>query len=375
MQSTVTALFPILRDSLQLSYKQVGLIAFAMNITASLIQPVVGYYADMRPKPYILPIGVCFTLAGIVGLALAPYYALIICAVVAIGVGSAIFHPESSRVAYMSAGGRRGLAQSIFQVGGNIGSSLGPIMTAVVFVNIGQFGVIWFSFAAIAAILIQTYVARWYSGHIIPPQTSPKHSRSEGDLKLGLSSRQVAWALGILVFLVFTKHIYMSSITSYYTFYLIDGYGVTVRDAQWLLFAFLAASAAGTFLGGPLADRFGRRNIIWFSILGTAPFSILLPYVNLFWSGVMCVFAGLVLSSAFSIIVVFAQELLPGRVGLISGMFFGLAFGIGGLGSAVLGWIADATSIAYIMKLCAYLPLLGILAVFLPKDDKVHTTA
>jgi FSR family fosmidomycin resistance protein-like MFS transporter len=375
MQSTVTALFPILRDSLQLSYKQVGLIAFAMNITASLIQPVVGYYADMRPKPYILPIGVCFTLAGIVGLALAPYYALIICAVVAIGVGSAIFHPESSRVAYMSAGGRRGLAQSIFQVGGNIGSSLGPIMTAVVFVNIGQFGVIWFSFAAIAAILIQTYVARWYSRHIIPPQTSPKHSRSEGDLKLGLSSRQVAWALGILVFLVFTKHIYMSSITSYYTFYLIDGYGVTVRDAQWLLFAFLAASAAGTFLGGPLADRFGRRNIIWFSILGTAPFSILLPYVNLFWSGVMCVFAGLVLSSAFSIIVVFAQELLPGRVGLISGMFFGLAFGIGGLGSAVLGWIADATSIAYIMKLCAYLPLLGILAVFLPKDDKVHTTA
>jgi FSR family fosmidomycin resistance protein-like MFS transporter len=375
MQSTVTALFPILRDSLHLSYKQVGLIAFAMNITASLIQPVVGYYADMRPKPYILPIGVCFTLVGIVGLALAQYYALILFAVVAMGVGSAIFHPESSRVAYMSAGGRRGLAQSIFQVGGNIGSSLGPIMTAVVFVKIGQFGVIWFSFAAIAAIVIQTYVARWYSGHIIPTQASPKHNVSEGSLKLGLSSRQVAWALGILVFLVFTKHIYMSSITSYYTFYLIDGFGVTVRDAQWFLFAFLAASAAGTFLGGPLADRFGRRNIIWFSILGTAPFSILLPYMNLFWSGVMCVFAGFVLSSAFSIIVVFAQELLPGRVGLISGMFFGLAFGIGGLGSAVLGWIADATSIAFIMKLCAYLPLLGILAFFLPKDDRVNTTA
>jgi MFS transporter, FSR family, fosmidomycin resistance protein len=374
MQSTVTALFPILRDSLHLSYKQVGLIAFAMNITASLIQPVVGYYADMRPKPYILPIGVCFTLVGIVALALAQQYALILIAVVSMGVGSAIFHPESSRVAYMSAGGRRGLAQSIFQVGGNIGSSLGPIMTAVVFVKIGQFGVIWFSFAAIAAILIQTYVARWYSRHIIPPQASPKHNVSEGSLKLGLSSRQVAWALGILVFLVFTKHIYMSSITSYYTFYLIDGFGVTVRDAQWFLFAFLAASAAGTFLGGPLADRFGRRNIIWFSILGTAPFSILLPHMNLLWSGVMCVLAGFVLSSAFSIIVVFAQELLPGRVGLISGMFFGLAFGIGGLGSAVLGWIADATSIAFIMNLCAYLPLLGILAVFLPKDDRVNST-
>jgi FSR family fosmidomycin resistance protein-like MFS transporter len=373
MQSTVTALFPILRDSLHLSYKQVGLIAFAMNITASLIQPVVGYFADIRPKPYILPIGVCFTLVGIVTLALAQQYALILFAVVAMGVGSAIFHPESSRVAYMSAGGRRGLAQSIFQVGGNIGSSLGPIMTAVVFVKIGQFGVIWFSFAAIAAILIQTYVARWYSRHGLQPRTWSKQGGSEGALKTGLSSKQVAWALAILIFLVFTKHIYMSSITSYYTFYLIDGFGITVRHAQWFLFVFLAASAAGTFLGGPLADRYGRRNIIWFSILGTAPFSILMPYANLFWSGVMCACAGFVLSSAFSIIVVFAQELLPGKVGLISGLFFGLAFGIGGLGSAVLGWIADATSITFIMKLCAYLPLLGILAVFLPKDDRRST--
>ncbi|KIL40534.1 Fosmidomycin resistance protein [Gordoniibacillus kamchatkensis] len=367
MQSTVTALFPILRDSLQLSYKQVGLIAFAMNMTASLMQPVVGYLSDLRPRPYILPIGVCFTLAGVVALALAPHYAVILLAVVAMGVGSAIFHPESSRVAYLSAGGRRGLAQSIFQVGGNIGSSLGPIMTAVLFVNIGQFGVIWFSFAAIAAIVIQYYVAGWYSRQSAQPRRPAKPKPAEGQ-KTGLTAAQIGWAIVILVFLVFTKHIYMSSISSYYSFFLIDDYGVSVSHAQWFLFAFLAASAAGTFCGGPLADRYGRRNIIWFSILGTAPFSILLPYANLFWSGVLCVCAGFVLSSAFSIIVVFAQELLPGKVGLVSGLFFGLAFGIGGLGSAVLGWIADATSIAYIMKLCAYLPLLGILAVFLPKD-------
>jgi FSR family fosmidomycin resistance protein-like MFS transporter len=369
MQSSVSALFPILKDSLALSYTQVGLIALAMNLTASLIQPLVGYYADIRPRPYILPIGVCFTLVGVIGLALAPYYAFILLAVIAMGVGSAVFHPESSRVAYLAAGGRRGLAQSIFQVGGNIGSSLGPIMTAVVFVSIGQFGVIWFSFAAVAAIIIQYYVARWYSQQDIRPRASAKPRRAE-DSKVGLTQSQITWAIVILVFLVFTKHVYMSSITSYYTFYLIEDYGVTVANAQWFLFAFLVASAAGTFLGGPLADRYGRRNIIWFSIFGTAPFSILLPYANLFWTGVLCVCAGFVLSSAFSIIVVYAQELLPGKVGLISGLFFGLAFGIGGLGSAVLGWIADSTSIAFIMKLCAYLPLLGMLAILLPKDNK-----
>nr|WP_270879133.1 MFS transporter [Paenibacillus aestuarii] len=372
MQSTVTALFPILKDSLQLNYTQVGIIAFAMNITASLMQPFVGYFSDLKPRPYILPIGVCFTLAGIVALAVAPYYALILLAVVSMGIGSAIFHPESSRVAYLSAGERRGLAQSIFQVGGNIGSALGPIMTAVLFVKIGQFGVIWFSFAAIVAIVIQTFVARWYSRQNVQPRKAKAASTAAAGAARKLSAKQVGWAIVTLVFLVFTKHIYMSSITSYYSFYLIDDYGVSVGRAQWFLFAFLAASAAGTFIGGPLADRYGRRNIIWFSILGTAPFSILLPYANLMWSGVLCICAGFILSSAFSIIVVFAQELLPGKVGLISGLFFGLAFGIGGLGSAVLGWVADATSIAFIMKLCAYLPLLGIVAVLLPKDDKVR---
>ena len=371
MQSTISALFPILKDTLQLSYTQIGLIAFAMNITASFLQPVVGLYADIRPRPYILPIGVCFTLVGVVTLALAPNFLVILLSVIAMGVGSAVFHPESSRVAYLAAGGQRGLAQSIFQVGGNIGSSLGPIMTALIFVPLGQFGVIWFTFAAVAAIAIQYYVAGWYSKQSIQPRRSNKAKNSAGRTSL-LTQKQITAAIVILVFLVFSKHVYMSSITSFYSFYLIQDYGLSVEHAQMFLFAFLVASAAGTFFGGPLADRYGRRNIIWLSILGTAPFSILLPYSNLFWSGVMCVCAGFVLSSAFSIIVVYAQELLPGKVGLVSGLFFGLAFGLGGLGSAVLGSIADATSIAFIMKLCAYLPLLGILAVLLPKDETVR---
>lgn len=371
MQSTVSALFPILKDELSLSYTQIGLIALAMNLTASVLQPLIGRYADIRPMPMILPIGVCFTLVGIVGLALAPYYSLILLAVTSIGIGSAIFHPESSRVAYLAAGGKRGLAQSIFQVGGNIGSSLGPIMTAVLFVHLGQFGVIWFGFAAAAAIAIQLYVARWYGAQQLVLRKAVK-PRTAGAAKIGLTSNQVMWAIVVLVFLVVSKQVYMASITSYYTFYLIDDYGVSVSHAQWFLFAFLAASAAGTFFGGPMADRFGRRNIIWFSIMGTAPFSLLLPYGNLFWSGVLAVLAGFILSSAFSIIVVYAQELMPGKVGLVSGLFFGLAFGIGGLGSAALGMVADETSIAFIMKLCAFLPLLGVLAILLPKDDKVR---
>ncbi|NBD25136.1 MFS transporter [Paenibacillus sp. T1] len=380
MQSTVTALFPILRDSMHLSYKQIGFIAFAMNVTAAVIQPLVGMVADRRPRPLILPIGVCFTLVGVVALALAPEYAYLVLAVMMIGIGSAIFHPESSRVAYMAAGGKRGLAQSIFQVGGNIGGALGPIMSAAIFVPLGQISVLWFSIAAIAAIVIQSFVAHWYGQNALQPRPAAPKAKARavsGEKKeraagRGLTRNQVIWAIVVLVFLVFTKHIYMSSISSFYSFYLIDYYGVSVSHAQLFLFAFLAASAAGTFFGGPLADRYGRRNIIWFSILGTAPFSILLPYCNLAWTCVMCICAGFILSSAFSIIVVFAQELLPGKVGLVSGLFFGLAFGIGGLGSAVLGWVADATSIAFIMKLCAFLPLLGMLAVFLPKDEQVR---
>jgi FSR family fosmidomycin resistance protein-like MFS transporter len=370
MQSTVSALFPILKDSMHLNYSQIGLIAFAMNITASILQPVVGLSADIRPRPYILPAGVCFTLLGIISLALAPNFSIILLAVIAIGVGSAIFHPESSRVAYLAAGGKRGLAQSIFQVGGNIGSSIGPIMTALIFVPLGQFGVIWFTFAAVTAIVIQYFVAGWYNRQLALPRPQAKPKTTKASAK-GLTKRQVFWAIVILISLVFSKHVYMSSITSFYTFYLINDYGVSVQHAQLFLFAFLAASAVGTFFGGPLADRYGRRNIIWLSILGTAPFSLLLPHANLFWTGILCVCAGFVLSSAFSIIVVYAQELLPGKVGLVSGLFFGLAFGLGGLGSAILGSIADATSIAFIMKLCAYLPLLGFLAILLPKDAEV----
>ncbi|MEF3312292.1 MFS transporter [Paenibacillus sp. GYB004] len=369
MQSTVSALFPILKESLSLSYSQIGWIAFAMNITASILQPIIGSYADIRPRPYILPAGVVFTLAGIVSLAMAPNFTTILLAVILMGIGSAIFHPESSRVAYLAAGGKRGLAQSIFQVGGNIGSSLGPIMTAVLFVPLGQFGVIWFAFAALAGIAIQYYVAGWYKQMQAAPRPSSKRGAA-GERKLQLSQFQIVSAIIILVFLVFSKYVYMSSITSFFSFYLIDGFGVTVEHAQLFLFAFLFAAAAGTFFGGPLADRYGRRNMIWLSIFGTAPFSIMLPYADLFWSCILVACAGFVLSSAFSIIVVYAQELLPGNVGLVSGLFFGLAFGLGGLGSVVLGWIADATSIAYIMKLCAYLPLLGVLAVFLPKDRK-----
>jgi FSR family fosmidomycin resistance protein-like MFS transporter len=374
MQSTVSALFPILKAELSLSYTQIGMIALAMNLTASLLQPLIGRYADARPMPLILPIGVCFTLAGVVALALAPQYAIILLAVTSIGIGSAIFHPESSRVAYLAAGPRRGLAQSIFQVGGNLGSSLGPIMTAVLFVHIGQFGVIWFAFAALAAIAIQMYVAKWYKAQLLlpPREVKPKASAIAGKPVSGLTSRQVVWAMIILVALVISKNVYMSSITSYYTFYLIDNYSFTISQAQWFLFAFLAAAAIGTFVGGPMADRFGRRNIIWFSILGTSPFSILLPFSNLFWTGVMAVLAGFILSSAFSIIVVYAQELIPGKIGFVSGLFFGLAFGIGGLGAAVLGYLADETSIAFIMKLSGFLPLLGMLAIFLPKDDKLR---
>ncbi|AZN42705.1 MFS transporter [Paenibacillus albus] len=374
MQSTVSALFPILRDSMHLSYKQIGFIAFAMNVTAAVIQPLVGSLADRRPRPYILPVGVAFTLVGVIALALAPEYVYLVLAVMLIGIGSAIFHPESSRVAYMAAGGKRGLAQSIFQVGGNIGGALGPIMSAAIFVPLGQISVLWFTIAAIAAMIIQFYVARWYSENKLQPRPASAKSKAAAGAKktLGLSRNQVMAAITVLVFLVFTKHIYMSSISSYYSFYLIDHFGVSVQNAQLFLFAFLAASAAGTFFGGPMADRYGRRNIIWFSILGTAPFSIMLPYCSLAWSAVMVICAGFVLSSAFSIIVVFAQELLPGKVGLVSGLFFGLAFGIGGLGSAVLGWIADSTSIEHMMKLTAYLPLLGILAILLPKDERVR---
>lgn len=371
MQSTVTALFPVLRESQHLSYGQIGLIAFMMNITASFLQPLVGWFADKKPRPYILPVGVCFTLLGVVMLALAPSFAMILLSVTAIGIGSAVFHPESSRVAYLAAGSNRGLAQSIFQVGGNIGSSLGPVMTALIFIPLGQKGVLLFVIAAVAGIVLQTVVARWYAAVGAAPKPK-KAAAQDGKSALKLTAGKVRMSVGILILLVFSKHVYLSSFTSFYSLYLIDDFGVGKQQAQWYLFAFLVASAAGTFIGGPLADRFGRRNIIWLSILGTAPFSIALPYADPFWSAVLCICAGFVLSSAFSIIVVYAQELLPGKIGLVSGLFFGLAFGLGGLGSALLGEIADHTSISTVMHICAYLPLLGIFTLLLPKDAELR---
>ncbi|CAI6017517.1 MFS transporter [Cohnella sp. JJ-181] len=374
MQSTVTALFPVLRESQHLSYGQIGLIAFMMNITASFLQPLIGWFADKKPRPYILPFGVCFTLLGVVMLALAPNFGTVLASVTAIGIGSAVFHPESSRVAYLAAGNNRGLAQSIFQVGGNIGSSLGPVMTALIFIPLGQKGVLLFVVAAVAGIVLQTLVARWYAaaGSAPRPKKTAAPASDAGVSAFRLSAGKVRMSVGILVLLVFSKHVYLSSFTSFYSLYLIDDFGVGKQQAQWYLFAFLVASAAGTFIGGPLADRFGRRNIIWLSILGTAPFSIALPYADPFWSAVLCICAGFVLSSAFSIIVVYAQELLPGKIGLVSGLFFGLAFGLGGLGSALLGEIADHTSISTVMHICAYLPLLGIFTLLLPKDAELR---
>ncbi|SMF01620.1 MFS transporter, FSR family, fosmidomycin resistance protein [Paenibacillus barengoltzii] len=373
MQSAIPALFPVLRESLLLSYGQIGWISFAMNMTASLFQPLVGLYSDVRPRPYILPLGVCFTLAGIVMLAFAPSYPLILLAVTSIGLGSSVFHPESSRVAYLAAGPRRGLAQSIFQVGGNIGASLGPIMSALIFIPLGQTSVAWFALAAVAAIVIQFFVAKWYSGQDLKPRklraAGSKAAGGAARPKSRLSRGKIMLAITVLVLLLFSKNVYSISISTFYSFFLMDHYGVAKDTAQWYIFAFLAASAVGTFFGGPIADRYGRRNIIWVSILGTAPFSLLLPYANLFWSGVLVVIAGLIMSSAFSIIVVYAQELLPGKVGLISGLFFGLSFGLGGLGSAVLGNFADQAGILFIMQVCSLLPLIGLLTVLLPKDE------
>ncbi|WP_068785894.1 MFS transporter [Paenibacillus phocaensis] len=376
MQSAIPALFPVLRESLLLSYGQIGWISFAMNMTASVFQPLVGLYADVRPRPYILPLGVCFTLAGIVMLAFAPSYPLILLAVTSIGLGSSIFHPESSRVAYLAAGPRRGLAQSIFQVGGNIGTSLGPIMSALIFIPLGQTSVAWFALAAVAAIVLQFFVAKWYGRQDLKPRkpraASSAAASGAAQPKTSLSRGKVTLAITVLVLLLFSKNVYSISISTFYSFFLMDHYGVAKETAQWYIFAFLAAAAVGTFFGGPMADRYGRRNIIWVSILGTAPFSLLLPYANLFWSGVLVVIAGFIMSSAFSIIVVYAQELVPGKVGLISGLFFGLSFGLGGLGSAVLGNFADQAGILFIMQICSLLPLIGLLTVLLPKDEALR---
>jgi FSR family fosmidomycin resistance protein-like MFS transporter len=373
IQSIVPAIFPIVKNSLSLTYTELGLIAFALNVTASVLQPVIGLYSDRKPQPYLLPLGVVATLFGVLGLAFSIGFWSMLGSVVLIGIGSSIFHPESAKVAYLAAGARRGLAQGIFQVGGNAGQALAPIMTALIFVPLGQSGILWFTILAAAAIAIQMFTARWYSGRL-HSDTVKKRGRRSGGVSVA-NRRKVTAAISILVMILTSKMAYLAGITSFYSFYLMDRFQLSVQEAQLSVFAFLAAGAAGTFFGGPLADLWGRRNVIWFSILGALPFAFLLPYVNFTTSIVFCIIIGFTIMSSGSVNVVYAQELLPGNIGTVSGLFFGLAFGAGGLGAAALGALADSTSIDYVIKLSALLPLIGLLAIFLPSDRKLNQWA
>lgn len=367
MQSLIPAMYPVLKNSLKLNFTQVGLITFTFQMSASLLQPLVGLYTDKKPQPYSLAIGMGFTLIGLVSLSMAHTFPMVLVSVGLVGIGSAVFHPEASRLAYMASGGKHGMAQSLFQVGGNAGSSLGPLLAAMVIVPFGQFHVIWFSVAALVAIVIMLNISKWYLNNT--HRIKPKKVVQQLD-QPRLSNTRIVFSLGILLVLIFSKYFYMASMTSYYTFYLMDRFHVSVQSAQVYLFIFLFAVAAGTFIGGPIGDRIGRKYVIWISILGVAPFSLLLPHATLMWTAVLSVFIGVILSSAFSAILVYAQELVPGKVGMIAGLFFGLAFGMAGVGSALLGRLADATSIGYVYQVCAYLPLIGILTALLPNLEK-----
>lgn len=367
MQSLIPAMYPVLKDSLKLNFTQVGLITLTFQMSASLLQPLVGLYTDKKPQPYSLAIGMGFTLMGLVSLSMAHSFPMVLVSVGLVGIGSAVFHPEASRLAYMASGGKHGMAQSLFQVGGNAGSSLGPLLAAMVIVPFGQFHVIWFSVAALIAIVIMLNISKWYLNNT--HRIKPKKVVQQLDQPT-LSNTRIVFSLGILLVLIFSKYFYMASMTSYYTFYLMDRFHVSVQSAQVYLFIFLFAVAAGTFIGGPIGDRIGRKYVIWISILGVAPFSLLLPHATLMWTAVLSVFIGVILSSAFSAILVYAQELVPGKVGMIAGLFFGLAFGMAGVGSALLGRLADATSISYVYEVCAYLPLIGILTALLPNLEK-----
>lgn len=366
IQSLIPAIYPLLKDSLHLTFSQIGLITLTYQLTASLLQPLVGLYTDKHPKPYSLAIGMGFTLLGLISLSQAHHFYLVLLSVGLVGVGSSIFHPEASRLAYMASGGKHGTAQSLFQLGGNAGSSLGPLFAAMIIVPKGQSSISWFSLAAILAIVVMLNISSWYKNNTHRIRSKSKST----DVAFALPRNKVIFALCILLVLVFSKYFYMASMTSYYTFYLIDKFHISVQSAQVYLFIFLFAIAAGTFIGGPVGDRIGRKYVIWISILGVAPFSLLLPHANLLWTSVLSVFIGVILSSAFSAILVYAQELVPGKVGMIAGLFFGLAFGMGGVGSAVLGNLADHTSIGYVFQVCAYLPLIGLLTGLLPDVEK-----
>jgi FSR family fosmidomycin resistance protein-like MFS transporter len=362
MQSLIPAVYPILKRSYHLDFGQIGLITLTSQLTASLLQPLVGLYTDRRPTPYSLPMGMSFTMIGLILVASAPTFGLVLAAVGMVGIGSAVFHPESSRVARMASGGQHGLAQSLFQVGGNAGSSLGPLLAAFVVMPSGQHSIAWFSGAALLAIMILLRVGGWYKCH----QRGGPKSRMATDARPRLSTRTIVTSMAILIALIFSKYFYLASLVSYYTFYLMAKFHLTAQHAQLHLFLFLGAVALGTIVGGPVGDRIGRKYVIWVSILGVLPFTLALPYASLFWTDILVVIIGLVLASAFSAILVYAQDLVPGKVGTISGLFFGLAFGMGGIGAALLGQLADATSIEFVYRVCSFLPVIGLLTAFLP---------
>jgi FSR family fosmidomycin resistance protein-like MFS transporter len=366
IQAVIPSIYPILKQNYNLSFSQIGLITFAFQLTASLFQPFVGYYTDKHPKPFSQIYGMLFSMAGVISIAFANNFYWILLSVMLIGTGSSIFHPESARISNMASGGKRGLAQSIFQVGGNFGTALGPLLVALIVVPYSQKHLLWFVLAAGIAIGIITKIAFWYRDHLIHRQ---QKKVVFADFQR-LTKSKVKWAIAILLIVIFSKFFYSASLSTYYTFYVMDKFHLTIKQAQFHMFIYLIAYAAGTILGGPLGDKIGRKYVIWLSVFGAAPFALLLPYVNLFWTDVLMIIIGMIISSAFPAILVYAQELLPRKLGMVSGLFYGFAFGMGALGSAFLGKLADFTSIQYVYHVCSYLPLIGIICYFLPNLKK-----
>ncbi|MBN9349507.1 MAG: MFS transporter [Chitinophagaceae bacterium] len=369
IQSLIPSIYPLLKDSFALTFAQVGLIQLTFQMTASILQPMVGTFTDKRPQPFSLAIGMCVSMTGLILIAFAGSFEMVLVSVALIGAGSSVFHPESSKIAYLASGGRRGFAQSVFQVGGNTGTAIGPLLAALVIVKYGRNHTAYFAILALIAIVVLIYVGKWSKPHLY----RMKRQKEKGTLKeyhSHFSKRTVHYSILILLVLIFSKYFYLASISSYYTFFLIQKFHVSIRDSQFFLFAFLAAAAVGTYFGGPLGDRYGRKYVIWFSILGVAPFTLLMPFVNLFWTGVLSVIIGFIISSAFPAIVVYAQELMPGKIGMVSGLFYGFSFGMGGLAAALLGLLADAKDIFYVYHVCSFLPLIGLITWLLPNLKK-----
>ena len=366
IQAIIPSVYPILKQNYNLSFSQIGLITFAFQFSASILQPFVGYYTDKHPKPFSQVYGMLFSLAGIISLSYANSFSWIVISVILIGTGSSIFHPESSRISNLASGGKRGLAQSIFQVGGNLGTALGPLLVALIVVPNTQKYILWFVLAAFTGLAIITKIAFWYRDHLV----MRNNKKGEFVNFHALSKSKVKWAIALLLILIFSKFFYSASLSTYYTFYIIDKFNLSIQQAQFHMFMYLFAIVVGTIIGGPLGDKFGRKYVIWFSVFGAAPFALLLPYVNLFYTDVLMIIIGIIISSAFPAIIVYAQELLPKKLGMVSGLFYGFAFGMGALGSALLGKLADATSIQYVYQVCSFLPLMGIICYFLPNLKK-----